>query len=103
VLHERRGGWADAMQTVRHLADRARRAGAEIREGVEVVGFALGEDGVESIATSEERLACDTVVVAPGPWVAGLWSMLGLTPDVEVAGERRPLVSSGRRRRASSR
>ena len=27
VLHERRGGWADAMQTVRHLAERARAAG----------------------------------------------------------------------------
>ena len=27
------------MQTVRHLASRARAAGVEIREGVEVVGF----------------------------------------------------------------
>jgi glycine/D-amino acid oxidase-like deaminating enzyme len=93
ILHERRGGWADAMQTVRHLADRARAAGAEIREGVEVVGFALGEDGVQSVATSEGRMACETVVVAPGPWIAAVWSMLGQAPDVEVGGERRPLVS----------
>jgi len=93
VLHERRGGWADPMQTVRHLADRARGAGAEIREGVEVVGFELGDEGVTAIATSAGRLACETVVVAPGPWIAGVWSMLGLTPDVEVAGEPRPLVS----------
>jgi glycine/D-amino acid oxidase-like deaminating enzyme len=93
VLHERRGGWADAMQTVRHLADRARGAGAEIREGVEVVGFELGEAGVTGIATSEGRLACEAVVVAPGPWIAGVWRMLGLSPDVEVDGERRPLVS----------
>jgi methylglutamate dehydrogenase subunit A len=93
VLHERRGGWADAMQTVRHLADRARSAGAEIREGVEVVGFELGAEGVQAIATSEGRIACDTVVVAPGPWIAGVWSMLRLSPDVEVAVERRPLVS----------
>jgi glycine/D-amino acid oxidase-like deaminating enzyme len=93
ILHERRGGWADAMQTVRHLADRARGAGAEIREGVEVVGFELGDEGVAAIATSEGRLACETVVVAPGPWIAGVWRMLGLRPDVEVAGERRPLVS----------
>jgi glycine/D-amino acid oxidase-like deaminating enzyme len=93
VLHERRGGWADAMQTVRHLAERARSAGAEIREGVEVVGFELGEGGVTAIATSEGRLECETVVVAPGPWIAGVWSMLGLSPDVEVDGERRPLVS----------
>ena len=28
LLHERRGGWADAMQTVRHLAARARAARA---------------------------------------------------------------------------
>ncbi len=42
VLSEPRGGWADAMQTVRHLASRARAAGASIREGVEVTGFELG-------------------------------------------------------------
>jgi methylglutamate dehydrogenase subunit A len=93
ILHERRGGWADAMQTVRHLADRAREAGADIREGVEVVGFELGDDGVEAIATSDGRLACETVVVAPGPWVTRVWGMLGLGPDVQVDGEPRPLVS----------
>jgi glycine/D-amino acid oxidase-like deaminating enzyme len=81
------------MQTARHLADRARAAGAEIREGVEVVGFERGEDGVTALATSEGRLACETVVVAPGPWIARVWSMLGRNRDVEVAGERRPLVS----------
>jgi glycine/D-amino acid oxidase-like deaminating enzyme len=93
ILHERRGGWADAMQTVRRLADRARAAGAEVREGVEVVGFELGERGVEAIATSAGRLECKTVVVAPGPWIARVWSMLGLASDVEMAGEPRPLVS----------
>ena len=49
VLHERRGGWADAMQTVRHLAERARAAGAEIREDVEVTGF---EPAARSVHTS---------------------------------------------------
>ena len=81
------------MQTVRHLAEQARGAGAEIREGVEVVGFELGESGVEAIATSAGRLECETVVIAPGPWIARVWSMLGLPPHVEVAGEPRPLVS----------
>ncbi|HEY6777154.1 MAG TPA: FAD-binding oxidoreductase [Thermoleophilaceae bacterium] len=85
VLHERRGGWADSMQTVRRLAERARSAGAEIREGVEVGAFELGEGGVEALVTSDGRLQCETVVVAPGPWVASVWSMLGLDP--------RPLVS----------
>jgi methylglutamate dehydrogenase subunit A len=88
ILHERRGGWADAVQTVRHLAELARGAGVEIREGVEVVAF----EG-DTVRTSEGRIACETVVVAPGPWIKGVWRMLGLEPEVEVAGERRPLVS----------
>jgi glycine/D-amino acid oxidase-like deaminating enzyme len=67
LLHERRGGWADAMQTVRHLASRAREAGVEIREGVEVVGF---EDG--RALTSDGPLPFDTLVLATGPWAARL-------------------------------
>ena len=85
VLHERRGGWADSMQTVRRLAERARAAGAEIREGVEVGAFEIREGRVEALVTSEGRIECETVVVAPGPWVARTWTMLGLDP--------RPLAS----------
>ena len=93
LLHERRGGWADSMQTVRRLAERARSAGAELREGVEAVGFEHGEGGVDALLTADgERIACETVVVAPGPWAAQLWRVLGLDPHVEVDGVRRPLV-----------
>ncbi len=92
LLHERRAGWADAMQTVRHLTSRARAAGAEIREGAEVTGFELTDDGVDAVVTSAGRIACETVVAAPGPWVAELWELLGLRPVVEVGGEERPLV-----------
>ena len=67
LLHERRGGWADAMQTVRHLASRAREAGVEIREGVEVVGFEEGR-----ALTSDGPLPFDTLVLATGPWAAQL-------------------------------
>jgi methylglutamate dehydrogenase subunit A len=67
LLHERRGGWADAMQTVRHLAAQARAAGVEIREGVEVLGF---EDG--RARTSEGPIDYETLVLATGPWAAEL-------------------------------
>jgi methylglutamate dehydrogenase subunit A len=97
VLHERRGGWADAMQTVRHLAARARAAGARILEGVEATGFELGDGGVEAVLTSRGRMACEAALTAPGPWAARLWEQLGQRGEVEVAlngdRERRPLFS----------
>ena len=67
LLHERRGGWADAAQTVRQLAARARGAGVEIRESVEVVGF---EDG--RALTSAGPLEYETLLLATGPWAAQL-------------------------------
>ena len=93
VLYESRGGWADAMQTVRHLAEQARGAGARIAEGVEVTGFELGADGVQAVVTSAGILECEAVVAAPGPWAAQLWEMLGLAAEIELAGgEVRPLI-----------
>jgi glycine/D-amino acid oxidase-like deaminating enzyme len=74
LLHERRGGWADSMQTVRHLATRAREAGVEIREGVEVVGLDRGR----VLTADGSSLECETLVLAPGPWAARL------VPGVEL-------------------
>jgi methylglutamate dehydrogenase subunit A len=83
LLHERRSGWADASQTVRRLAERARGAGAEIREGVEVTGFERGERGVAAVLTSAGRIECETLVLAPGPWAGRLLAMLGVDPLLE--------------------
>jgi methylglutamate dehydrogenase subunit A len=92
LLHERRGGWADAMRTVRRLASCARAAGVEIREGVEVRGIDRAGDRVEALVTDAGGIPCETVVLAPGPWAERLWAMLGLDPYVKVAGEQRPLL-----------
>lgn len=97
VLHERRAGWADAIKTVRHLAARARAAGVTIAEGVEVLGFDRDHERVVAARTSRGQIACESVVLAPGPWVDGAWRLLGLEPRLEVAAggatETRPLVS----------
>ncbi len=71
------GGWADPARTVRHLADSARAAGAQIAEGVEVTGIERGEGGVEALETSHGRIACERLLLAPGPWAAGVLGMLG--------------------------
>jgi glycine/D-amino acid oxidase-like deaminating enzyme len=91
VLHERRAGWADAMQTVRHLAARARDAGARIEEGTEVTGFDLSDGRVTAALTAHGRIACDRLVVAPGPWIDEAWSMLGLEPRLAVSGSTEPV------------
>jgi glycine/D-amino acid oxidase-like deaminating enzyme len=87
LLHERRSGWADAMQTVRRLADRARAAGVEIRERVEVVGFELAGDSVTAVITSAGPIECEAVVAAPGPWAARVWRLLGLDPHVPAGSD----------------
>jgi methylglutamate dehydrogenase subunit A len=92
LLHERRAGWADAMQTVRRLAWHARAAGAEIREWAAVTGFELADGEVAAVLTDAGRIGCETLVLAPGPWAARVWAMLGLEPQTHVAGARRPLL-----------
>jgi methylglutamate dehydrogenase subunit A len=83
LLHERRGGWADAMQTVRRLAEQARSAGAEIREGVEVTGFERDGDAVSEVLTESGAIECEAVVLAPGPWAASLLAMLGVDAQLD--------------------
>jgi methylglutamate dehydrogenase subunit A len=83
LLHERRSGWADAMQTVRRLAERARAAGVEIREGEEAVGFDHDGTAVRAVLTGAGRVECEALVLAPGPWAAGLLAMLGTDPGLE--------------------
>jgi glycine/D-amino acid oxidase-like deaminating enzyme len=82
LLHERRSGWADAQATVAALAGMTRSAGVRIFEGVEVTGFELSGDAVRRVVTSSGTIACEGVVVAPGPWARDLWRMLELDDEV---------------------
>ena len=92
-LHEHRGGFAFNKESMLGLADKARAAGARIAEGVEVTGFERdGEGAVTAVHTSAGDIAVEQVVVAVGPWIAGLWEMLGLPAALDVHqpdGERR--------------
>jgi glycine/D-amino acid oxidase-like deaminating enzyme len=84
-LHEHAGGYAFNQESMRGLADKARAAGATIEEGVEVTGFELDGSGAATVVhTSAGDIAVEDVVVAVGPWIAGLWELLGLPPRVDV-------------------
>ena len=91
-LHERPGGFAFNKDSMHGLAAKARAAGARIEEGVEVTGFETdGSGAVTRVQTNGEPIDVEQVVVAVGPWVAGLWEMLGLPRRLEVAGEEREM------------
>jgi glycine/D-amino acid oxidase-like deaminating enzyme len=84
-LHERQGGFAFNRDSMLGLAEKARAAGAEIVEGVEVTGFELDESGaVTSVETTAGPIAVEQVVVAVGPWAARLWEMLGLPRRLDI-------------------
>ena len=84
-LHEHRGGFAFNRESMLGLADKARAAGAEIAEGVEVGGFDRDDSGaVTVVRTSAGDVAVEQVVIAVGPWIAHLWAMLGLPGRIDV-------------------
>ena len=84
-LHEHRGGFAFNKESMLGLAAKAREAGAEIVEGVEVTGFERdGTGAVTVVRTSAGDVAVEQVVIAVGPWVPQLWSMLDLPDRLDV-------------------
>jgi methylglutamate dehydrogenase subunit A len=84
-LHEHRGGFAFNRESMLGLADKARAAGAEIAEGIEVTGFERDGSGAVTVAkTSAGDVAVEQVVIAVGPWVPQLWAMLDLPDRLDV-------------------
>ena len=84
-LHERQGGFAHNVESIRGLAAMARREGVRVIEGVEVLGFDTDSSGaVRRVRTDQGEVAVDHVVVAVGPWIKGVWDMLGLPERIDV-------------------
>jgi glycine/D-amino acid oxidase-like deaminating enzyme len=88
VLHEKKGGYANNLASMRGLAAKAVEAGVRILEGVQVTGFEFGHSSwaVAAVLTDKGRLECDYVVVGAGPWVRDFWSMLDLPDAVSIKG-----------------
>jgi glycine/D-amino acid oxidase-like deaminating enzyme len=86
ILHEKRGGYANNVRSLRGLEAKARDAGVEIYTGVRVTGFDTRGGAVAAVETEAGRVDCDQVVIAAGPWVRHFWHMLDLPDEVEVKG-----------------
>ncbi len=69
---EAEAGYVEAVQVVASYADAARRAGADVRLGVEVKGLLSDKGRVSGVETNEGPYHCGTLVLATGPWAARL-------------------------------
>src|ERR1700729_1849740 len=84
-LHESAGGFAFNKESMLGLAGKAEAAGAKIATGVEVTGFELDNSGAATaVRTTAGTIAVDQVVVAVGPWIPSIWSMLDLPARIDV-------------------
>ncbi len=87
ILDEHRGGYSNNTKALNGLADKARAAGAEIREGVTVTGLKQKGDRVTHVQTDQGDIEADEIVIAVGPWARTFWEMLGRPLDINFGGK----------------
>ena len=86
-LHEHAGGFAYNRESILGLASKARAAGAQIVEGVEVTGFELDGAGAVQRRADQRRARSRSSSRwwwPSGPWIPQLWAMLDLPDRLDV-------------------
>ena len=83
-LHEKQGGFAFNLSSVMGLVAKAESEGVTILSGVEVTGFDVKNGAVTAVRTNQGTIETDQVVVGAGPWIKGLWTMLGLPNTIDI-------------------
>jgi glycine/D-amino acid oxidase-like deaminating enzyme len=86
ILHEKKGGYANNVRSLRGLAAKAESEGVRIVPGVTVTGLATGGGAVTAVQTTQGEIRCDQLIIAAGPWIRDLWAMLGLPARIPVTG-----------------
>jgi methylglutamate dehydrogenase subunit A len=85
VLHEKRGGYANNVASMRGLAGKAKAQDVHIETGVAVTGFRRDAGGaIVAVETNQGTIECDYVVVGVGPWIKSVWEMLELPKAITV-------------------
>src|SRR5262245_40137907 len=78
AAYEAGSGYADPNATAYGFAAAARRLGARIETGCEVIRIQTARDRVVAVETSTGRIETETVVLVPGAWAQRLLDPLGL-------------------------
>ncbi len=78
-LLELDGGYVDPMDALQDLITAARSRGVEIRFQAEVIGVTVEGGRIEGITLSTgDRIDCDTLINAAGPWCNTIFELAGL-------------------------
>jgi glycine/D-amino acid oxidase-like deaminating enzyme len=83
-LHEKQGGFAFNKLSLEGLSAKARGEAVEIVAGVEVTGFRFQDGAVSAVQTNQGDIQTDHVVVAVGPWIKQVWTLLGLPLTIDI-------------------
>ena len=86
-------GIASPADVMSGYAAAARRHGARLKEGVEVVGIDVASGRVQGVRTSQGDVATRLVVNCAGPWSASIGRMAGL--EIPVLPYRRHIAVTG--------
>ena len=86
ILHEKKGGYANNVRSLRGLAAKAEAEGVRIVPGVRVTGIGVSGGAVTTVETDQGEIGCDQLIIAAGPWIRDLWAMLDLPAQIPVTG-----------------
>ena len=96
VAHEPESGYADSSAVTTGFANAARRAGAAMSIGSPVTELLVEGSKIVGVATPDERIYADRVVLCGGPWTNDLLTTMGASLPLDfvrhqVVVLRRPL------------
>jgi len=83
AAYEPLSGYADPHKTTMALAEAARRRGVRFHTGCAVTGIRTVSGRVSGVETQQGPIDAGTVVVAAGPWAAGLLRTAGVEFPIE--------------------
>lgn len=87
VLHEKKGGYAHNLLSLRGLRDKAVSEGVTLLSNCEVKEFKFyggSSSAIESVITNKGMIACDYVIAGVGPWIRDIWNMLDLPKKIDI-------------------
>ncbi len=85
-------GLADPNSVVMGYVQRARELGVAMRTEAAVTGLEVGQGRIQGVVTDGQRIACEQVVNAAGPWAGQLGEMAGV--EIPIQPIRRQMVTT---------